>query len=169
MVRSCVRAAASAGLLSCLAACAGSEVKAATGDVRALLAAIQAGDAPAFEARIDRAALRGDLREQIISIGRADGLVVDGGPSDFALDRRIGPDAFELVAPGDGRPLAAAPTEAQTRALLKVVDRDHVCVHDLTPSQACILTFAKEKPGWRMVGMPARPGVLVEVPPETPK
>jgi hypothetical protein len=169
MLRSCVRAAALAALLVSAAACAGSEVKAATQDVQALLAAAQAGDAAAFETHLDRPALRGDLREKLMAVARAGDVEVDGGPSDFALDRRIGPYAFELAPQGQDRPLPGPPSPAQTRAMLKVVDRDHVCVHDLTPQQACLLTFAREKPGWRLVGMPARPGTRIEVPPEPSK
>jgi hypothetical protein len=146
-----------------------SPVKAATADVTALLAAARAADAQAFEAHLDRAAVRGDLREQIMGLARAEGLVVDGGPSDFALDRRISPHAFEFVALGGREPLAAPPTPAQVRLLLKPLDRSHVCVHDLTPKQACVLTFAREAAGWRLVGMPARPGVRIEVPPPPTK
>ena len=41
------------------------------------------------------------------------------------------------------------------RNLLKTLDKTRVCLHDLTPQQKCLLTFARETPGWRLVGMPA--------------
>lgn len=156
-------------LLSPLAACGKPPAKAAAPDIQAVLTAIQSGDAKAFEAHLDRPAVRADLRQQLMSISRADALVVDGGPSDFALDRRIGPDAVKLVRQGSAEPLAAAPSPAQTAALIKPVDKSRVCVHDLTPAQACVLTFAKEPAGWRLVAMPAQPGSLIEIGPEPAK
>ena len=41
---------------------------------------------------------------------RPTALDVEGGPSDFALDRMIGPDALRLVRAGTGEALTAAPT-----------------------------------------------------------
>ena len=129
---------------------------------QALLAAAQAGDAAHFEAAIDRPALRAELRQQMIAVAHANGLDV-GGPSDQALDRMIGPQSIHLVQAAGGAPLAGPPSPAQVAALIKPADRGRVCLHDLTPQQACILTFLRESAGWRLVSMPSGE-VVVAIP-----
>jgi hypothetical protein len=116
------------------------------------LDAVHAGDRAAFEATIDRPALRADLHRQIVDVGRVKGLDV-GGPSEFALDRRITPRMFQLVEAKTGRALTAAPTAAQVALLMKVTDRSHVCVRDLHRDR-CLLSFEKQQGVWRLVGMP---------------
>ncbi len=129
--------------------------------VQTFLAAARTGDRPAFEAAIDRPALREDLRGQLIEVARAQGLEVEGGPSDFALDRMIAPEAFRLVQAETGQALPAAPSAAQLAAMMTVVDRRRVCLRDAAREDRCLLTFAKEKTGaaakasWRLVGMQA--------------
>jgi hypothetical protein len=149
-----LRAAALGALAMTAQACGDSGPKDAARTAQALLDAIQTGDAKAFETVIDRPALRADLRRQMIAVGRANGLDV-GGPSDVALDLMIDPAAFHLVQAGGATPLGAAPSLPQVQALLKPLDKTRVCLHDLTPQQACRLTFAREAAGWRLVGMPA--------------
>jgi hypothetical protein len=163
-----VRAAALAAAAAALQACQAGPEKQATASVQALLAAVQSGNNQAFEALLDRPALRTDLRKQIAPIARENEVLVDGGPSDLALDNMISPEAFRLVQAGSGAPLAATPSADQVQALLKRIDATRVCIHDLTPKQGCVATFAKEAPGWRMIGMLAG-GVTVAVPPEPQK
>jgi hypothetical protein len=135
-------------------ACGKGSAKDAGGAAQALLAAVQAGDAKAFEDGLDRPALRNDLRAKVIGVAHANGLDV-GGPSDLALDRMISPEAFHLVAAGTEAPLSAPPSTAQVAAQLKSLGDSRVCLHDLSPQQKCLLTFAREAAGWRLVGMPA--------------
>ena len=163
-----VRAAVLATAAAALQACQAPPEKQAAASVQALLAAVQSGNAQAFEALVDRPALRTDLRKQIAPIARENEVLVDGGPSDLALDHMISPNAFRLVQAGSGAPMAAAPTKAQAQALLKRIDATRVCLHDLTPRQDCVATFAKEAPGWRLIGMLAG-GVTIAVPPEPEK
>jgi hypothetical protein len=144
-----------------LSAC-GNPVKGVAEAAQGLLTAIQSGDRQAFEAHLDRPAIRSGLRSQMESVARQNTLDVPGGPSDFALDRMIGPEAFRLVRAKDAQPLPAAPSKAQVTALIKPIDKAHACVHDLTPEQRCVLTFAKEKPGWKLVAMPV-PDITVAV------
>ena len=131
------------------------------------LDAVHRGDRPAFEAALDRAALRANLRGQLVDLGRARGLDVDGGPSDFALDRMITPQAFKLVEARTGEALPMAPSAAQIALTMKVTDRTHVCVSD-PGKDRCLLDFAREKGVWRLVGMQAT-DLKIEVPPDPRK
>lgn len=161
----------------CLAvgACGRSAQDGAAKDVEAFLTAVQAHDGAGFEAVVDRPAVRHDLRRQIVQIGRTEGLDVDGGPSEMALDQMIGVDKFHLVQAG-GAPLAQPPSLGQVKAMVKPLDHDHACVHDLTPRQDCLLIFARETPAkgvqgqarWRLVRMPAQ-DVALAVPPAAEK
>jgi hypothetical protein len=142
-----------------LSACNGAAPKAAAESASRLLAAAYNNDRVAFEAEIDRAAVRDDVRRQVSEMARATALDVDGGPSEFALDRMISPDAVRIVDK-QGAPLTAAPTAQQVAPLTKVVDARHVCVRDAGSPQNCLLTFAKgtdaqAKGHWRLVGMRA--------------
>ena len=136
-----------------LAGCGGAAPKGAAETASRLLAAAMTNDRVAFEAEIDRAALRDDMRRQVIAMARTKSLDVEGGPSEFALDRMISPDAIRLVD-GKGRRLTEAPEAGEVRGMLKAVDETHVCLHQADAD--CLLTFGKGKAGWRLVGMKAR-------------
>lgn len=118
-----------------------------------LLAAALSGDRAAFEAQIDRAAVRADVRRQVTALARATALDVDGGPSEFALDRMISPENVRVID-GSGAALTAAPTPKQVAPLMRRVDATHACLRD-AGGDDCVLTFAKRKDHWRMVGMRA--------------
>lgn len=138
-----------------LSACNGSAPKGAAETASRLLVAAYENDRVAFEAEIDRAAVRDDVRRQVNEMARAKALEVDGGPSEFALDRMISPDALRLVDESGAR-LSAPPTARQVAPLMKVVDAGHVCLRDAESPTNCLLTFAKGKdPKWRLVGMRA--------------
>lgn len=124
-----------------------------------LLAAAVKDDRVAFEAQIDRRAVREDVRRQVAEMARGSALDVDGGPSEFALDRMISPEAIRLVHAATGQAVAAPPTPAQVAPLMRTVDRQHAC---LAETGVCLLTFAKAKGGWRLVGMKAM-GVQIAV------
>jgi hypothetical protein len=126
--------------VAALAAGRGADKEAASA-VDGLLAAARAGDAAAFEKAIDRPAVREDLRRQMMAVAREHGLEVDGGPSDMALDRMIGPEAVRLAAEDAG----------ELEAHLKKTCKAEVCLTD--PDAECVLTFAKVKRAWKLVGM----------------
>jgi len=158
--------AAAAALMVLAQGCARKpEERSETKSVQALLASAWSQDPRGFEAAIDRSAVRADLREQLLKVAQANMLAVEGGASDAVLDRMITPYAFRLVEAQTGAPLAAAPTLAQTAALLKPLGKDRVCLHDQTPQQSCLLTFARVKDEWRLVGM-APAGFVIPVAPE---
>lgn len=141
-----------------LSACDGGAPKGASESARRLLAAALNNDRVAFEAEIDRAAVREDVRRQVAELARSTALEVDGGPSEFALDRMISPDAVRVVDAA-GHRLDQAPTAGQIAPLMKVVDGKRVCLRDAKAGRDCLLTFAKGKDAkgnhWRLVGMKA--------------
>ena len=95
-------------------------------------------------------------------------LDVDGGPSEFALDRMISPQAFRLVHAGTDAALEAPPTPSQVAPLMRALDAKHACLRDKRSPQDCLLTFAKGKGKgksrgeWRLVGMRAM-GLRIEL------
>jgi len=138
-----------------LSSCNGAAPKGAAETASRLLTAAYKNDRVAFEAEIDRAAVREDVRRQVNEMARSKALEVDGGPSEFALDRMISPDALRLVDASGAR-LTTPPTARQVASLMKVVDTNHACVRDAESPKNCLLTFAKGKdPKWRLVGMRA--------------
>lgn len=142
-----------------LSACGGASPHGAAETASRLLTAAYKNDRVAFEAEIDRAAVREDVRRQVNDMARSKALEVDGGPSEFALDRMISPDALRLVD-AQGARLAAPPTAKQVAPLMKAVDDKRVCLKDAESPRNCLLTFAKgtsadAKGQWRLVGMRA--------------
>lgn len=127
-----------------------------------LLTAAFKGDRVAFEAEIDRAAVREDVRRQVIQLAQGASLDVDGGPSEFALDRMISPQAFRLVHAGSGEALRTAPTPQQVAKLMRPLDAKHACLRDAEKPKDCLLVFAKGKDQWRLVGMRAM-GLRIEL------
>jgi hypothetical protein len=91
-----------------------------------------------------------------------------GGPSDQALDRMIGPQSIHLAQAGSRAPFTAPPSQGQVAGQMKPAGRGRVCLHDLTPEQACILTFLHENAGWRLVAMPGS-DLTIELAPEPAK
>ncbi|HVI31726.1 hypothetical protein [Phenylobacterium sp.] len=151
-------------LVAALGGCEAGVRKDAAKGAERLFAAVVARDRVAFEAAVDRRAVREDLRGQLIEVAREQGLEVDGGPSEFALDRMIGPEAFRLVDER-GERLAQAPNAEQIAGMIEVQDRQRACVQD--KAERCLLTFAKQKaedgPQWRLVGMVAN-DLIIRVP-----
>jgi hypothetical protein len=150
-----------------LGACAGGTKTEASKDVAGFLDAVRRGDRAAFNAGVNRVEVRSDLREQVKELARLKGVEVDGGPSEFAIDRMIAPEAFHLVEARTGQPLTAAPTADQVARMLKVRNSTRVCLDDAT-THACRVTFAKRDGGWKLVGMPAT-DLRIEVPPAPSK
>jgi hypothetical protein len=138
-----------------LAGCGGRAPGAAAESASRLLAAAMKGDRVAFEAEIDRRAVREDLRRQMVELAQQSGIEVAGGPSDLALDRMIGPDAIRVVTAGAHERLAKPPTPDQLDELLKQISKKKVCLRDIEAEDRCLLTFAKAENRWRLVGMQA--------------
>lgn len=126
-----------------LASCGDGPPRGAVDAAQRLMTAAAAQDRVAFEAEIDRPAVRDDLRRQVAELAKGSALDVEGGPSEFALDRMISPAALRV---------SGSPTAAALRARMRLVGRHQVCLGD-DGSDACLLTFARTKGHWRLVGM----------------
>lgn len=137
-----------------LGGCGAAAPKGAVESASRLLAAAVDGDRVAFEAEIDRSAVREDVRRQVTDLAKATALEVDGGPSEFALDRMISPEAVRVVG-RSGASLTAAPTAAQVAPLMRKVDANRACLRAATEPDDCLLTFARGQDAWRLVGMKA--------------
>jgi len=155
---------AASALLPALCACSLDVRADAAQGIARFLDAVRRDDRKAFEAAIDRPALRADLRDQLADLGRAKDLDIDGGPSEFALDRMITPEAFRLVSARSGAPLPMAPSAAQVALLMTVKDKRHVCLGDAA-GQRCALAFAKTHGTWRLTAMRATELKVVALPP----
>ncbi|HZZ32168.1 MAG TPA: hypothetical protein VFE10_09265 [Phenylobacterium sp.] len=138
-----------------LSACGPGERNDASTAIAGFLAAVQRDDQAAFEKGIDRAALQADLRDQLAEMGKSRDMDVDGGASEFALDRMISPQAVRLAAAQTAPGWPVAPTPAQVVSRMKVRDVAHVCLEQ-TATKRCLLDFAKRDGVWRLVGMPIR-------------
>ena len=136
-----------------LSGCGGSAPQGAAESASRLLAAALKGDRVAFEAEIDRAAVRDDVRRQIADVARGKALDVEGGPSEFALDRMISPGAIRVVHAGTGEALTVAPSTGQVAKMMTALDGRRACVRGKKGD--CLLTFAMERRDWRLVGMKA--------------
>jgi len=119
--------------------------------IASFLADVQRDDVKAFEAGVDRPAVRGDLRAQLAALGKTRGVDV-GGASEFALDRMITPQAVRAAAARVGAGWPATPTAAQVLPHMKVADPRHICLEEAA-TRRCLLSFAQEDGAWRLVGL----------------
>jgi hypothetical protein len=132
-----------------LSGCGGTAPSGAVVAADRLLDAARAGDRAAFEAGIDRAAVREDVRRQLVDAARASALEVDGGPSEFALDRMISPQAVRRV-------VAEAQAETDLKGHMRTLGAARACLGEAQVGGDCLLTFARGDGGWRLVGLRAR-------------
>lgn len=120
--------------------------------ISAFLGAVQREDTTAFDAALDRPALRKDLGDQLATLARTSGVDINGGPSEFAMDRMITPQLVRRAEAAAALP--ATPSAEQVAPGLKTVGKHTVCLQDAARSR-CLLTFAKSGKTWRLVGMQA--------------
>jgi hypothetical protein len=145
-----------AALALALGAC-GDARQAAAPDVRKFLTAVAGDDRMAFEARIDRPAVRADLKGQLLAMPEVrtlqDQLGDDTG--DVAADKMISPDSFRLLQVGAGQLPAKSASNREIAARLKILAPERVCLFDPTAKGRCLLTFARQGHAWKLVGLHA--------------
>ena len=138
-------------------ACAATTQLSAGSDVHAFLVSIRDDDQAAFDAHVDRAALKAQLHAKLIADAtrRSNGLgalaAAIGQPLvDFAVDQLVQPEVFRAAAAEFGySPDRPIPNTLVIAQALRPIDADHVCVvkkHD----GPCIFDFVNEGGTWRL-------------------
>jgi hypothetical protein len=151
-----------AALALLLSGCAETTQFDAAADVRAFLISIRDGDRATFDAHVDRAALKTQLRARLLAEAakRRDGAgdlaalgVLLGRPLVDALaDALIQPDVFRAVAGELGYSAQTPiPGRLTITEALRALDADTVCVAKSRPGP-CVLVFRNEDGVWRLVG-----------------
>ncbi len=164
MRRARVLLAAAAGLL---AACASTARLSAADDIHAFLLAIRDDDKAAFNAHVDRPALKAELQDRLVAeAARQDsGLgalaAALGAPLvDVAVDHLVQPEVFRAVAERAGySPSKPLPGAIQIAEGLRAIDADHVCVARARDAP-CIFTFTDEDGVWRLTAIEADPALI---------
>ena len=141
-----------------LAACASVQRLDAANDVHALLISIRDDDQAAFDAHIDRAALKQELQAKLNERAAKDqtlrGLASILGPAvvDFAGDALVQPRVFLLVAEHYGyTPQTKIPNVVEIAGALKPLPDGRVCAVSKKDGP-CLLVFTKEQGVWRLTG-----------------
>ncbi|MEY4256322.1 MAG: hypothetical protein RLZZ141_1549 [Pseudomonadota bacterium] len=156
----------SAALLS---SCATTSRYDAAGDVHQLLVAIRNHDQAGFEAHVDRAALKTQLRGRLMAEAAkahgSDSLAVLGALLarplvDVAVDQLVQPDVFGAVADYMGYSAAKPlPDRVAIASVLRPIDETTVCA-PRKKDGPCVLVFRKETGSWRLVGFEGDIGML---------
>jgi hypothetical protein len=137
-----------------LAACdAVPRYRAAQG-VRDFLAAVRNGDHQAFEARLDRAKLKDDVRRQLAALADDEEGDQTAG-ADSLINRMISPETFRVVWMRSGVSIRRAPSALEIAPLLRMTGEDRACLHNPRRGSPCILTFEEEDGVWKLVGVNA--------------
>jgi hypothetical protein len=149
-----------------LAACASVQRLDAANDVHALLISIRDDDQPAFDAHVDRAALKQELQAKLDQrIGRnaqLKGLSAILGPAvvDFAGDTLVQPEVFRLVAQHYGYTRQTPiPNSIEIAGVLKPLPDGRVCAVSKKDGP-CLLLFTKEEGVWKLTGFEGDPSML---------
>ncbi len=159
------RAAALAAALAAGAALSGCATAArydAAGDVHALLVAIRDNDKAAFDAHVDKRALKAQLETQILDRAqkaqggdamRALGAAFAQPLADLAGEALIRPQTFRAAAEYYGyRPGQPIPDRLTLAAALKPQGDGTVCAKRRNDGP-CLMTFANEGGAWRLVAV----------------
>ncbi len=153
---------ASALIAASLAACATVPRFEAAGDIHAFLVSIRDSDQQAFDAHVDRDALKAQLKSRLIADQSAKhgdgswqalGAALLGGPLvDAGVDAFVQPDTFRAVAIRLGyAPDKPIPNRIQITAFLRNTGDGVVCV--VTKKDGpCTLVFRDEAGTWRLIG-----------------
>ena len=143
-----------------LSACATVDRYDAAGDVHALLVAIRDQDRAAFDARVDRRALKYEIEGRLMAEARsrkvddkwaAVAAVLAGPAADLAGEALIRPETFRAAANYYGytadKPL---PSRVAIAGALRPLDDGRVCA--AKQDGPCMLTFTRDGSVWRLSG-----------------
>ncbi|MDH4386528.1 MAG: DUF2939 domain-containing protein [Caulobacter sp.] len=156
-------------ILTALAGCATAARLDAAGDVHALLVAIRDNDRVAFDARVDRKALKRSIESRLMEEAerrtedaglRALGALVAPVLADAADKAVIQPSTFRAVASSYGyRPDQPIPGQVAIAGALKAMPDGRVCA-TRKKDGPCVLIFSQEAGVWRLSGFDGDLGQL---------
>lgn len=156
-------------ILSVLAGCATAQRLDAAGDVHALLVAIRDNDKAAFDALVDRKALKRSIESRLLQEAerrtedaglRALGALVAPVLADAADKAVIQPSTFRAVASTYGyRPDQPIPGRVAIAGALKAMPDGRVCA-TRRKDGPCVLIFSQEAGVWRLSGFQGDLGEL---------
>ena len=140
-----------------LSACASVQKLDAAADVHALLLAIRDNDQAAFDAHVDRAALKQEIQAKLATeVGKDKRL----GPlaafapalAEFAGETLVQPEVFKAVAAHYGyTPQTKIPGPVGISSVLKQLPDGRVCA-TRKKDGPCLLTFTKIEGTWKLTG-----------------
>ena len=143
-----------------LSACATADRYDAAGDVHALLTAIRDRDRAAFDARVDRQALKYQIEARLLAEARnrkadnslmAVAAVLAGPVADMVGEALIRPETFRAAANYYGytadKPL---PSRVAIAGALRPLNDGRVCA--AKQDGPCLLTFTRDGSVWRLSG-----------------
>jgi hypothetical protein len=141
----------------------------AAGDVHALLLSIRDGDQAAFDAHIDRPALRTQIESFLVQKAgsakmddrlRGVAMLLAGSAAQAAGDAVLRPQVFRAVAEYYGyTPDKPIPGQLAIAASLRSIDAGRVCAAR-SKTGPCLLTFAREDGVWKLVRFDGDPSQL---------
>jgi hypothetical protein len=141
-----------------LAGCATGKKLDAANDVHALLLSIRDNDKAAFDAHVDRVALKQEIQARLVAEGRKDqrlgGLaaVLAPGLAELAGETLVQPQVFRLVAEHYGYTAQTnIPGPIVISQSLKPLPDGRVCA-TRTKDGPCLLTFTKVGSVWKLTG-----------------
>jgi len=152
-----------------LSGCASVQRIDAAGDVHALLIAIRDGDQAAFDARIDRNALRAQIEAQLVVRARQANMddrlkglamLLAGPAAQVASDALLRPNVFRAAAEYYGyTPDQPIPGQIAIASSLRQTANGRVCAAR-SKTGPCLLSFANIGGTWKLVSFDGDPAQL---------
>jgi hypothetical protein len=150
-------------LAAALAGCATIPRYEAANDIHAFLIAIRDGDRAAFDAHVDRPALKEQLRSRFLAEAKqstgslgALGALVTKPLIDLGVNTLVRPDVFRAVALDHGySPDKPVPGVIAIAQFVRPLDSGRACV--VTKKDGpCALVFKNEDGTWKLIGFEGR-------------
>jgi hypothetical protein len=136
-------------------------------DIHAFLVAVKEKDRSAFDAHVDREALKADLQRQFqaqAGQGDAAAVLLGSDAGGVLLDRLIAPETFNFAMQKAAPTLQRTPTAPEIAASLKTVAKDRVCLPSGGRDGPCAITFARQGDDWKLVSIAAGGIAVQQVP-----
>ena len=154
-------------LAGLVAACATTDRYGAAGDIHDFLVAVRDGDRATFDAHVDRAALKTNLRARVLAdlagryaVGSRETLggLVAGPLVDVAVDALVRPEVFRAAAELEGYgPDTHIPGSLVLGQRVRPLDSGRVCA---VIQDRCSFVFKNEDGTWRLIDFQGDFGLL---------